>query len=113
MNQQNSIQKQTLTAGNQYGPSPVTGNDVYVHYTGKFADGRVFDSSVSRGSPFNFKLNAGQVIQGWDMAVSGMKQGEKSIFLIPSELAYGQRGAGSSIPPNTDLYFEIELLGWN
>lgn len=106
MNRQ--IQKKFLNEG--YGSHPLSGENVTVHYTGKFENGNVFDSSLNRGTPFSFTLNAGQVIRGWDIAVGTMKKGEKSIFLIPSELAYGQRGAGSTIPPNTDLIFEIELL---
>jgi len=108
MNRQ--VQKQTLKEGDINGSYPSSGSTVTVHYTGKFQNGTVFDSSVSRGTPFSFVLNAGQVIRGWDIAVGSMKTGEKSVFLIPSELAYGQRGAGASIPPNTDLIFEIELL---
>ncbi len=99
---------------NTYGTglTPPNHSNVIVHYTGMFKDGRVFDSSVSRGQPFSFILGAGQVIRGWDMAVAGMKQGEKSRFVIPSEYAYGSNGAGGVIPPNTDLVFDIELLGW-
>jgi FKBP-type peptidyl-prolyl cis-trans isomerase len=102
------IQKKTIQEGN--GQHPSSGTTVNVHYTGKFENGNIFDSSLSRGTPFSFTLNAGQVIRGWDIAVGSMKKGEKSIFFIPSELAYGERGAGTSIPPNTDLIFEIQLL---
>jgi FKBP-type peptidyl-prolyl cis-trans isomerase len=106
-----NIQKQLVKGGN--GGNPPQMSTVHVHYTGKFANGQIFDSSLNRGQPFTFKLGAGQVIRGWDIAVSGMQQGEKSIFFIPSFLAYGPHGAGGVIPPNTDLFFEIELLGWN
>ncbi len=109
MNTQRSVQKQVLSQSSS-ALSPKMGDNVYVHYTGKLPDGTVFDSSYNRGTPFNFRLNAGQVIPGWDIAVASMKKGEKALFFIPSELAYGQRGAGSSIPPNADLFFEIELL---
>ncbi len=83
---------------------------VDVHYTGKLQDGKVFDSSLERGEPFRFTLGAGQVIPGWDMGILGMKTGGKRILEIPSELAYGQRGAGNVIPPNARLTFEVALL---
>jgi len=104
------VQKKILKVGDINGPNPSSGSTVTVHYTGKLENGTIFDSSVSRGVPFSFVLNGRQVIPGWDIAVASMKKGEKSLFLIPSELAYGSSGAGSSIPPNADLFFEIELL---
>ena len=86
------------------------GKTVSVHYTGKLLDGTKFDSSVDRASPFDFSLGQGQVIKGWDEGIALMSVGEKGILLIPSALGYGARGAGGSIPPNSILIFEVELL---
>ena len=91
------------------GESPKKGTKVTAHYTGKFADGRVFDSSVQRGQPISFTVGAGQVIDGWDEAFLSMKKGEKRVLIIPSKLAYGERGRGP-IGPNTPLVFEVELV---
>jgi FKBP-type peptidyl-prolyl cis-trans isomerase FkpA len=91
------------------GAEAIAGSEVTVHYTGAFEDGREFDSSVGRG-PFSFKLGAGQVIKGWDQGVEGMKVGGKRRLVIPSDLAYGARGAGNVIPPHATLCFEVELL---
>lgn len=85
------------------------GKTVSVHYTGKLLDGFEFDSSLDRG-PFDFQLGQGQVIAGWDQGVAMMSVGEKGLFIIPSSLAYGARGAGGAIPPYAILLFEIELL---
>ncbi|MDO8575048.1 MAG: FKBP-type peptidyl-prolyl cis-trans isomerase [bacterium] len=93
------------------GAEAKNGSAVSVHYTGVLENGTKFDSSVDRGTPFEFTLGAGQVIRGWDIGVEGMKIGEKRKLTIPSPLAYGERGAGGVIPPNAALIFEVELLG--
>ncbi len=87
------------------------GKTVSVHYTGKLLNGTKFDSSVDRGQPFEFGLGTGQVIQGWDEGIALMSVGEKGTLIIPSALGYGPRGAGGSIPPNSILIFDVELLG--
>jgi len=93
------------------GAEAVAGKVVSVHYTGWLTNGNKFDSSVDRGQPFQFTLGAGQVIQGWDKGVAGMKIGGKRKLTIPPEMGYGARGAGAVIPPNATLVFEVELLG--
>ncbi len=92
------------------GAQPKQGQTVTVHYTGKFLDGKSFDSSVDRNEPFKFMLGIGQVIPGWDITVAGMHVGEKLTVLIPSDYAYGERG-NYAIPPFSPLVFDIELLG--
>jgi uncharacterized protein (TIGR03067 family) len=86
------------------------GDRVVVHWTGWLKDGTKFDSSKDRGKPFEFPLGAGQVIKGWDEGVAGMKVGGQRKLIIPSELGYGTRGAGTVIPANAELTFEIELI---
>ena len=105
----------TLPSGLQYriiqegsGKSPNPGDPVTVHYRGTLIDGSEFDSSYSRGQPATFKCD--RVISGWKEALPMMKEGAKWQLVIPPELAYGQRGAGSKIPPNSTLIFEVELL---
>jgi FKBP-type peptidyl-prolyl cis-trans isomerase len=86
------------------------GDTVEVHYTGWLTNGKKFDSSHDRKTPFSFQLGAGRVIKGWDEGVAGMKVGGKRKLMIPADLGYGKRGAGAAIPPDADLVFEVELL---
>jgi peptidylprolyl isomerase/FKBP-type peptidyl-prolyl cis-trans isomerase FkpA len=92
------------------GTEAVRGKTVNVHYTGWLTDGTKFDSSVG-GDPFSFTLGAGEVIEGWDRGVAGMKVGGKRKLTLPPELAYGAAGAPPEIPANATLVFEVELLG--
>jgi peptidylprolyl isomerase len=97
------------------GAEAQAGQRVQVHYTGwLFKDGlrgKKFDSSKDRGQPFRFRLGGGEVIQGWDEGVQGMKVGGRRMLVLPPELGYGAYGAGGVIPPNATLLFEVELLG--
>ena len=91
------------------GASPKATDKVTVHYKGTFPDGREFDSSYKRGQPIDFPLN--RVIACWTEGVQRMKVGGKAKLTCPPEIAYGARGAGSAVPPNATLLFEVELLG--
>jgi len=92
------------------GATAVAGKQVTVNYVGELTDGTVFDSSLNPGrTPFTFTLGAGQVIQGWDMGVAGMKVGGKRILVIPASLGYGAQAVGP-IPANSTLIFQVELL---
>lgn len=109
----------TTPSGLQYsdlqvgtGPQPQPGQRVTVHYTGWLKDGKQFDSSLGRG-PFTFTIGQGEVIKGWDEGVATMKVGGKRRLIIPAYLGYGARGAGDDIPPNSTLFFDVELLGVN
>lgn len=107
MQQQSELQIQDEVVGT--GEVANTGNRVTVHYTGRFTDGKVFDSSVTRGEPFQFVLGSGQVIKGWDQGVVGMKVGGKRILIVPPDLGYGMEDYGP-IPGGSTLIFEVELL---
>lgn len=91
------------------GAQAVAGQKVAVHYTGKLLDGTKFDSSYDRGEPIDFVLGSGQVIPGWDEGIAMMREGEKAVLLIPSKLAYGERG-NQVIPPCAPLVFDVELV---
>jgi peptidylprolyl isomerase len=91
------------------GESPRVGQRVTVHYVGTLPDGTQFDSSRDRGTPFSFTFGVGQVIQGWDQGLKTMKVGGRRMLIIPPHLGYGNRAAGS-IPPNSTLHFEVELI---
>jgi FKBP-type peptidyl-prolyl cis-trans isomerase len=93
------------------GAEAAPGKTVEVHYTGWLEDGTKFDSSLDRQEPFTFRLGAGEVIEGWDQGVAGMKVGGKRKLTIPPELGYGDQGAGGVIPPGATLIFEVKLLG--
>jgi FKBP-type peptidyl-prolyl cis-trans isomerase len=93
------------------GPVAKAGQTMSVHYTGWLTNGNKFDSSLDRGQPFSFALGQGQVIKGWDEGVAGMKVGGKRKLLVPPDLAYGPDGFPPVIPPNSELVFEVELLG--
>ena len=91
------------------GAEAVRGKTVEVHYTGWLTGGEQFDSSVG-GAPFSFRLGAGEVIEGWDRGVPGMRVGGKRKLTLPPELGYGAAGAPPDIPPQATLVFEVELL---
>ncbi|MGW0435985.1 FKBP-type peptidyl-prolyl cis-trans isomerase [Micromonospora sp. NPDC003197] len=94
------------------GATPEAGQLVTVHYVGvSFSTGREFDSSWGRGQPFSFGLGGGQVIEGWDRGVAGMKIGGRRKLIIPPHLGYGNRGVGNLIKPGETLVFVVDLLG--
>ena len=104
---ESGLQYEVITSGS--GPKPLASDEVETHYHGMLIDGTVFDSSVDRGEPISFQV--GGVIKGWQEALQLMSVGDKWRLVIPSQLAYGSRGAGAKIPPHSTLVFEVELLG--
>jgi len=107
----NMLEIETIVEGS--GTEAKVGDNLTVHYTGMLEDGTKFDSSVDRGTPFNFVLGMGQVIEGWEKGMEGIKVGEKRKLTIQPEYAYGERGIPGVIPPNATLIFEVELLEIN
>ena len=102
------LEIRTLSPGG--GVAVEQGMRAKVHYQGRLSDGKVFDDSRERGTPFTFTIGAGEVIEGWDKGILGMKVGEKRQLVIPPELGYGLRGAGNVIQPGATLTFDIELI---
>ena len=108
---ESGLQYRVIKAGAEDGKSPGPSDNVTVHYHGTLTSGEVFDSSVQRGEPANFGVN--QVIKGWTEALQLMKEGDKWEIVLPSEIAYGKRGAGGMIGPDEVLVFEVELIKIN
>ncbi|MCV9388861.1 FKBP-type peptidyl-prolyl cis-trans isomerase [Reichenbachiella ulvae] len=113
----NNLEAITTESGLRYviteegdGAMPEKGNVVVVHYNGTLLDGTKFDSSYDRDQPFEFPLGQGRVIPGWDEGIALLKVGTKATLYVPSALAYGPRGAGAVIKPNSILKFDVELL---
>ncbi|KAL2469447.1 Peptidyl-prolyl cis-trans isomerase FKBP65 [Abeliophyllum distichum] len=107
----NGLRKKLLKEGEGW-ENPSSRDEVEVHYVGSLLDGTQFDSSHDQGTSFKFKLGEGHVIKGWEESIKTMKKGEKALFTIPPELAYGESGSPPKIPPNATLQFEVELLAW-
>ncbi|MEO5977473.1 MAG: FKBP-type peptidyl-prolyl cis-trans isomerase [Chryseolinea sp.] len=103
------LQYKVISSGK--GKAPKATDKVTVHYTGKLIDGSVFDSSVEKGAPATFDLTG--IIPGWTEALQLMHEGDKWMIYLPSELAYGERGAGEQIPPYSTLVFDVELIKVN
>jgi FKBP-type peptidyl-prolyl cis-trans isomerase len=100
------VSDQVVGTGAQAAP----GRTVVMHYQGRLADGRRFDSSYDRGKPIEFVLGQKMVIPGWEQGVTGMRVGGKRKLVIPPRLAYGAAGQGSAVPPNATLIFDVELV---
>ncbi|MCP6726722.1 MAG: FKBP-type peptidyl-prolyl cis-trans isomerase [Patescibacteria group bacterium] len=109
MEQETKLKIEDIKVGE--GATAEAGDQVTVHYVGTFENGTTFDSSRAKDTPFTFTLGVGQVIQGWDEGVAGMQIGGVRNLTIAPELAYGAGGIPGAIPPNSTLYFEVELIG--
>ncbi|KAH6828767.1 hypothetical protein C2S53_020224 [Perilla frutescens var. hirtella] len=92
--------------------TPIPGDEVEVHYSVSLQEGDYFDSSWERGIPFRFRLGQCEVIKGWDEGIATMRKGERAVFTIPPELAYGETGSPPLVPPNSTLVFDVELISW-
>ncbi len=92
------------------GAAASAGRDLTVHYAGWLADGTQFDSSKEKQDPFEFTLGKSEVMAGWEEGLNGMRVGGTRKLVVPPQLAYGEAGAGDTIPPNATLTFEVELL---
>lgn len=103
-----SLQIEEIEVGT--GATVETGSSVVVNYTGYLPDGTIFDSSIPRRQPFSFTVGQGRVIEGWERGLIGMKLGGQRRLLIPASMGYGEGGVPGTIPPNSPLIFEIELL---
>lgn len=105
----NGLEVQDVVLGS--GAEAKNGDTVSANYIGTLSNGKKFDSSYDRGEPFSFVLGGGMVIKGWDLGLVGMKVGGKRKLIIPSDLGYGSRDVGGGvIPPNSTLYFDVELV---
>lgn len=104
----NGLVVQDIVVGS--GKAAENGDTLSAHYIGKLENGTVFDESYGRGQPIQFVIGSGQLIKGWELGLIGMKVGGKRRLVVLPELGYGAQGAGSAIPPNATLLFEIELI---
>ena len=100
-----------IVTKNGEGAQLKAGDNIIVNYTGLLTNGQKFDSSLDRGEPFSFPLGAGRVIKGWDEGFAKLKIGDHATLVIPSSIAYGERGAGGVIPPGATLIFIVEVIG--
>lgn len=105
------LRKRVLQKGNSW-KTPFPGDEVEVHYTLRLKDGKFFDSSRDKGTPFKFRLGQGEMIRGWDEGIATMKKGERAIFTVPPEMAYGEIGSPPTVPPNATLVSDIEMVSW-
>ncbi|XP_027173495.1 70 kDa peptidyl-prolyl isomerase-like isoform X1 [Coffea eugenioides] len=105
------LRKRVLHKGNSW-KTPFPGDEVEVRYTLRLKDGEFFDSSHDKGTPFKFRLGQGEVIRGWDEGIATMKKGERAIFTVPPEMAYGEIGSPPTVPPYATLIFDIEMVSW-